>query len=164
MAKNFILQEDFPRFGDVFQHELGVTIGYTRETVEVTGTAGAKLYIGDLLVMSSITADTATIPADIAAIKAAPVLAVYAGNDAYLNVNTDDPTYNHNVTEFEASTLTQKVVVINRGPVGVAGGGAKGGSKYFTGLKFPTGTSLADIKAVHDKLHAQGFKILRQVP
>lgn len=164
MARDIILQEDFPRFGDVFQHEVGATIGYTRETVKVTGTAGKKLYIGDLLVMQSLTDDTATIPADIAEIKAAPILAVYAGNDAYLNVNTDNPTYNHNVTEFEADTLEQKVVVINRGIIGVAGGGAAGGSKHFSGLKFPAATSSADITAVHKKLREQGFKILRQVP
>lgn len=157
-------QKVFPTFGDVFQHEIGAVIGYTRETVKVTGTAGQKLVIGDLLVMDSHTAKVATIPADIAAMKGAAVLGVYAGNEAYQNMNTDNPTYNHNVTEFVAGRLTQDVVVIHRGPIGVAGGGKAGTTKHFTGLKFPADTVRADIEAVHDKLRLQGFKILRQVP
>lgn len=162
--ENLVLQKRFPEFGEVFQDEHGTLIGYTRQTVEVTGTAGQQLLIGDLLVMQTVADTTATIPADIAAIKAAPILAVYAGNEAYQNMNTDNPTYNHNVTDFTADRLKQEVVVINRGPIGLTWGGPKGTTKYFTGLKFPAGTSKADIAAVHKKLTIQGFKILRQVP
>jgi len=158
------LQKYFPRFGDVFQHEAGTPIGYTRKTVSVTGTAGAKLFIGDFLVLDSITATTATIPADIEAIKAAPVLGIYAGNDAHQNMNTDNPTYNHNVTEFNTDTLTQDVVVVYRGMIGVARGGSKGTSRYDSGLRFPASTSKSDMQAVWDKLEEQGIHVLRQVP
>ncbi|UJE34827.1 virion structural protein [Acinetobacter phage vB_AbaM_P1] len=157
-------QKRFPMFSEVFQDEHGVLIGYTRQTVKVTGTAGKKLQIGDFLVMDSVADEVATIPADIAAIKAAPVLAIYAGNEAYQNMNTDNSSYNHNVTEFLADRLEQEVVVINRGPIGLSWGGPVGTTKHFSGLKFPAGTSKADIKEVHAKLTNQGFKILRQVP
>lgn len=162
--ENLQFQKYFPIFSEVFQDEHGVLIGYTRQTVKVTGTAGQQLLIGDFLVMDSVAAGTATIPADIDAIKAAPVLAIYAGNEAYQNMNTDNPSYNHNVTDLVAGRLEQEVVVINRGPIGLSWGGPKGTTKHFSGLKFPAGTSKADIKAVHDKLTNQGFKILRQVP
>ena len=156
-------QKRFPTYGDVFQDEHGVITGYTRKTVEVTGTAGQQLLIGDFIVLASAVAETGTIPADIAAIKAAPTLAIYAGNEAYQNMNTDNPSYNHNVTDFVAGRLKQKVVVVYRGMTNVAGGSVKGTTKWFTGLKFPAGTSKADIKAVHNKLELQGIHILRQV-
>lgn len=164
MSSIMQLQKDFTRYGDVFQHEAGSPIGYVRKSIDVTGVAGGKLFIGDFLVLASPTATTGTIPADIDAIKAAPYLGIYGGNDAYRNMNTDNPTYNHNVTEFEADTLTQKVVVIHRGMVGVARGGAKGTTRYDSGLKFPAGTSKADMQAVWDKLEEQGIHVLRQVP
>lgn len=160
----FQLQKEFTRYGDVFQHELGSPIGYVRKTVEVTGVAGTELQIGDFIVLADATATTGTIPADIAAIKAAPFLGIYGGNDAYRNMNTDNPTYNHSVTQFATDTLTQKVVVIHRGIVGVARGGAKGTTRYGSGLKFPAGTSKADMQEVWDKLEVQGIHVLRQVP
>lgn len=157
-------QKYFPILSDLIQDEHGALIGYSRSSVKVTGTAGQQLLIGDFLVMDSVSAETATIPADIEAIKAAKVLAVYIGNEAYQNMNTDKMSYNHNVTDFVPEHLTQEVVVINRGPIGLSWGGPKGTTKHFSGLKFPAGTSKADIKAVHNKLIDQGFKILRQVP
>lgn len=158
------LQKYFPRFGDVFQHEDGVPIGFTRKTLEVTGTAGKKLFIGDFIVMESKTAKVGTIPADIEAIKSAKWLGIYAGNDAHQNMNTDNPTYNHNVTEFEAKTLKQNVVVVYRGRMGVARGGAEGTTRYDSGLRFPKGTSKVDMQAVWDKLEEQDIHVLRQVP
>lgn len=158
------LQKYFPRFGDVFQHEDGTPIGFTRKTVEVTGTAGTKLYIGDFIVLASKTAKVGTIPADIDAIKSAPWLGIYAGNDAYKNMNTDNPTYNNNVTEFEADTLTQDAVVVYRGRMGVARGGSEGTSRYDSGLRFPANTSRADMQVVWDKLEEQDIHVLRQVP
>lgn len=153
----------FPRFGDVFQHEVGATIGYVRSKVNVTGTAGQKLVIGDFLVMEKHSSKVATIPADLAAIKGAAVLGIYAGADIIQNINTEDPSYNHNVTEFTDATLTQEVVVIHRGPIGISEGGPVGTTKAFSGLKFPKGTAKADREEVHAKLIDQGFKILRQV-
>lgn len=158
------LQKYFPRFGDVFQHEDGVPIGFTRKTLDVTGVAGTKLFIGDFIVMASKTAKTGTIPTTIDEIKSAPYLGIYAGNDPYLNVNTDNPTYNHNVTEFEADTLDQKIVVVYRGRMGVARGGSKGTTRYDSGLRFPTATSKTDMQAVWDKLEEQDIHVLRQVP
>lgn len=158
------LQKYFPRFGDVFQHEDGIPIGFTRKTLEITGTAGKKLYIGDFIVMASKTAKTGTIPADIDAIKNAPYLGIYAGNDAHQNVNTDNPTYNHNVTEFEADTLTQDIVVVYRGRIGVARGGSEGTTRFDSGLRFPKATAKADMQAVWDKLEEQDIHVLRQVP
>lgn len=158
------LQQYFTRYGDVFQHEAGVTIGFTRKTLEVTGVAGTKLEIGDFIVMDSPTAKTGTIPADIAAIKAAPYLGIYAGNDAHQNVNTDNPTYNHSVTEFNTGTETQKIVVVYRGMIGVSRGGIKGTHRGDSGLKYPVGTTKADREAVQDKLELQNIHVLRQVP
>lgn len=158
------LQKYFPRFGDVFQHEDGVPIGFTRKTIKVTGVAGQKLHIGDFIVMDSKTAKTGTIPADIAAIKAAAWLGVYGGNDPIQNVNTDNPTYNSNVTEFAADTLEQDVVVVYRGRIGVACGGSEGTTRYDSGLRFPAATAITDRQAVWDKLEEQDIHVLRQVP
>lgn len=157
------LQKYFTAFGDVFQEEAGIGIGYTRKSVEVTGTEGEVLQIGRFIGMESVSAKTGTILKTIEEIKEAKVLGIYAGNDAYQNMISENPTYNHNVTEFKADTLTQKVVVINRGQIGVARGGNEGTSRYDSGLKFPAGTSLADKEIVWAKLEDAGFKVLRQV-
>ena len=158
------LQKYFPRFGDVFQHEDGIPIGFTRKTLEITGVAGTKLYIGDFIVMASKTAKVGTVPADIDAIKSAPYLGIYAGNDAHQNMNTDNPTYNHNVTEFNTGTEKQDIVVVYRGRIGVARGGAEGTTRYDSGLRFPKGTVKTDMQAVWDKLEEQDIHVLRQVP
>mgnify|MGYP001580326797 CR=1 FL=1 len=160
----FELQKYFPKFGDVFQHEDGVTIGYTRQELEVTGEAGGKLYIGDFIVMESPASRTGTIPKTIQEIKDAKWLGIYAGNDPYHQMNTKNPTYNQNVSYFNADTLTQKIIVISRGRIGVAEGGSAGTTKHDSGLRFPATTSKADKQAVWDKLIEQGFKVLRQVP
>lgn len=170
MATNFdsILHNQFPQFGEVFQSELGTPIGYTRKTVSVTGTAGQKLYIGDILIDNGD--GTVTIPANIAAITTAisggKTLAIYAGNDAHQNVNTANPTYNHNVTDFYTGALTQKVVVVYRGIIGVARGGVIDATdgRANAGLRFPTSTTTAQMKTVREQLEKQGIHVLRQVP
>lgn len=161
---NLLPQVYFPRYHDVFQHEDGVIIGYTRKTLKVTGTAGKKLFIGDFIVMASATADEGTIPTTLQEIIDAPYLGIYGGNDPYKNVNTDDPTYNHNVTTFGESTLTQEIVVVYRGRVGVARGGSAGTTRHESGLRYPANTSTPNRKIVEKKLEEQGIHVLRQVP
>lgn len=158
------LQGYFPRFSDVFQAEDGVMIGFTRKTLKVTGTVGKKLFIGDFIVMDSKTATTGTIPATVEDIKAAKWLGIYAGNDPIQNVNTDNPTYNSNVTHFEADTLEQEVVVVYRGRIGVAQGGSEGTTRYDSGLRFPRATARTDRQVIWDKLEDQDIHVLRQVP
>jgi len=160
----YILQEYFPNFGDVFQSEAGVEIGFTRKTLEVEGEVGQKLYIGDFIVMESKTATKGKIPETLDEIKDAKWLGIYAGNDAYLNMNTNDPTFNHNVTTFGATTKTQDIVVVYRGRIGVAEGGQPNTTKSFSGLKFPQGTTKADKRVIWDKLEMQDIHVIKQVP
>lgn len=150
----FSLQAQYPAWRDVFVEEHATHIGYVRKTVSVTGTAGQKILIGTILIDNDD--GTVTIPANAAAIATAVTdgkkFAIYAGNDVIQNINIH-PTTNKNVTEFFSDLLTQDVVVVYRGIIGVG----------KRGLRFPANTAANDIKAVHKQLEEQGIHVLRQV-
>lgn len=159
----FELQRDFPIFSDLVQNETSIQIAHCRKYANVTGTAGQVLYIGDILIDNRD--GTLAIPADIAAILAAEHLAIYIGNDPFNNQITGVKTYNPNYTEFKAGLLTQRVDVIWRGQCGLSRGGIVGTSRGDSGLRFPVGTTPAQMKQVWDKLTVDnGLTILRQVP
>lgn len=159
----FELRQDFPRLGDLVQSESTITIGHCRKYGTVTGTAGQKLYIGDILVDNRD--GSFTIPADIAAILAAEHLALYIGNDPVNTQMNTDPSYNPNITEFKTGALDQKIAVLWRGQIGVARGGVVGTSRGDSGIRFPVGTTPVQMKQVWDKLTVDNnMTILRQVP
>lgn len=160
----YFIKQDFPRLGDLIQGETSLSIASCRKQGTVTGTVGKTLYIGDILIDNLD--GTFTIPADIAAIvDPAKRLALYIGNDPIQNVDTNNPTYNSNITTFASDTLTQNVVVAWRGQLGLARGGVVGTSRGESGIRFPVGTTAPQMKTVWDKLTVvNGFTILRQVP
>ena len=160
----FIFQRDFPRLGDLVQAETSISIASCRKYGSVTGTVGKELLIGDILIDNLD--GTFTIPANIAAIvDPAKRLALYIGNDPINNVNTQNPTFNPNITTFAADTLTQQISVLWRGQVGVSRGGEIGTSRGESGIRFPVGTTPAQMKTVWGKLTTvNNMTILRQVP
>lgn len=135
-------------FSDVFQTEAGTTIGYVRKEVELTATAGTKVEIGTILEDNGD--GTVSIPATTAGITN-PV--IYCGDDPYRQQAKGVRDWNPNTTVFSADNLTQNVVVVYRGRVGV-------GKSY---LVFPADATAETKQAVYDLLDAKGFKIIRQV-
>jgi len=135
-------------FSDVFQTEAGTTIGYVRKNISVTGTAGVTLEIGHILQDNGD--GTATIPATTASITN-PV--IYCGDDPYKQQADGKRDWNSNTTEFTADNLTQDVVVVYRGRVGV-------GTSY---LVFPADVTPTTRAAVYKALDDKGFKIIRQI-
>ena len=135
-------------FSDVFQTEAGTTIGYVRKNITVTGTAGTTLQIGHILQDNGD--GTATIPATTASITN-PV--IYCGDDPYKQQADGKRDWNSNTTVFTADNLTQDVVVVYRGRVGV-------GTSY---LVFPADGTPTTRAAVHKALDDKGFKIIRQI-
>lgn len=135
-------------FSDVFQTEAGTTIGYTRKNLALTATAGTTIEIGTILQDNGD--GTASIPATTAEITD-PV--IYCGDDPYRQQAAGKRDWNPNTTVFTADNLTQDVVVVYRGRVGV-------GKAY---LVFPSDATATTKQAVYDLLDAKGFKIIRQV-
>lgn len=135
-------------FSDVFQTEAGTTIGYTRKNLALTATAGTTIEIGTILEDNGD--GTASIPATTAEITN-PV--IYSGDDPYRQQAAGKRDWNPNTTVFTADNLTQDVVVVYRGRVGV-------GKAY---LVFPSDAATGTKQAVYDLLDAKGFKIIRQV-
>lgn len=135
-------------FSDVFQTEAGTTIGYTRKNLALTATAGTTIEIGTILEDNGD--GTASIPETTAEITN-PV--IYCGDDPYRQQAAGKRDWNPNTTVFTADNLTQDVVVVYRGRVGV-------GKAY---LVFPSDAATATKQAVYDLLDAKGFKIIRQV-
>lgn len=138
----------FTEFSDVFQTEAGTTIGYVRKNVALTATAGTTIEIGTILQDNGD--GTASIPATTAGITN-PV--IYCGDDPYRQQAAGKRDFNPNTTVFTADNLTQDVVVVYRGRVGV-------GKSY---LVFPADATEATRQAVYDLLDEKGFKIIRQV-
>lgn len=138
----------FTEFSDVFQTEAGTTIGYVRKNVALTATAGTTIEIGTILQDNGD--GTASIPATTAGITN-PV--IYCGDDPYRQQAAGKRDFNPNTTVFTADNLTQDVVVVYRGRVGV-------GKSY---LVFPADANEATRQAVYDLLDEKGFKIIRQV-
>lgn len=146
-------QSKFTTWDEVFQSENGQHVGWARETVQITGTAGVTLQIGTLLVLAD-DRKSATIPADFAAITAAPAgqVAIFAGKDLKFNVSTG---FNADIVTFTASTLTQNATVVVDGRNGGAIGDAE--------IKFPAGTTSVQKQVVLNRLKIEnGFKVLLQ--
>lgn len=135
-------------FSDVFQTEAGTTIGYVRKNGSLTGTAGTTIQIGTILQDNDD--GTFTIPATTAAITN-PV--IYCGDDPYRQQGAGKRDWNPNTTVFTADNLTQDVVVVYRGRVGV-------GKSY---LVFPADANATTKQAVYKLLDDKGFKVIRQV-
>lgn len=145
---NALYDIEHVEFSDVFQTELGTTIGYTRKQLALTGTAGVKVEIGHILQDNGD--GTATIPATTASITN-PV--IYCGDDPYKQQAAGKRDWNPNTTVFSADNLTQDVTVVYRGPVGV-------GKAY---LKYPSDATPTTRQAVLDLLDEKGFKVIRQI-
>lgn len=136
------------QFSDVFQTEAGTTIGYARKEVALTATAGTTIEIGTILQDNGD--GTVSIPATTAGITN-PV--IFCGDDPYRQQAKGVRDFNPNTAVFTADNLTQNVVVVYRGRVGV-------GTSY---LVFPADVAPATRQAVYDLLDAKNFKIIRQV-
>lgn len=141
----------YPRkrvLGDLIQGEDGTTIGYGREVVSVTGTAGLEIQIGTLL-QQDPTTGAVTIPSTTASITN-PV--IYIGDDPYINKHSD---WFANTTVFTSDNLTQKVVVLYRGYAEVGINKAA--------LIYPSDVTSTTQTAVEKALDGKGFKLIRGV-
>lgn len=146
-------QSRFTTWDEVFQSENGQQIGWARETVDITGTAGVVVQIGTLVVYDSAT-KTATIPADFAALTAADAgtIAIFAGKDLKFDVSTG---FNADIVTFAAGALTQKATIVVDGRAGGAIGDAE--------IKFPAGTTATQKATIFNRLKQEnGFKVLLQ--
>lgn len=146
-------QSRYTTWDEVFQSENGQQVGWARETVSITGTAGVTLQIGTLLILSA-DRKTATIPANQAALAAATTgsIVIFAGKDLKVDVSTG---FNADIIQFATGILTQKGTVVADGRSGGAIGDAE--------IKFPSDSSAANKAAIFARLKAEnGFKVLVQ--
>lgn len=146
-------QSRYTTWDEVFQSENGQQVGWARETVSITGTAGVTLQIGTLLILSA-DRKTATIPANVAALTGATAgsIVIFAGKSLKPDVSTG---FNADIVTFTASTLTQKATVVADGRAGGAIGDAE--------IKFPSDATAANKAAIFARLKAEnGFKVLVQ--
>lgn len=145
-------QSKYTTWDEVFQSENGQHIGWARETVDITGTAGV-IQIGTLVVLSA-DRKTATVPAAIADLTGAAEgrIAIFAGKDLKFDVSTG---FNADILVLAAGALTQEGTVVVDGRAGGAIGDAE--------IKFPAGTTAAQKQEIFTRLKAEnGFKVLRQ--
>lgn len=145
-------QTQYTTWDEVFQSENGQQVGWARETVAITGTAGV-VQIGTLVVVSA-DRKTATIPADYAALSAAGAgqIAIFAGKDLKFDVSTG---FNPDILVLATGALTQDGTVVIDGRAGGAIGDAE--------IKFPAGTTAVQKQAIFTRLKAEnGFKVLLQ--
>lgn len=145
--------DKYNRFSDVFQGEVDQTVGWARETVNITATPGTVLEIGKLVVLNAALT-TGTIPANQIALAAAAAgkIAIVAGKSLKCDLSTG---FNPNVIVFTADTLTQAVTVVYRGQ----GGGSIGNAN----LIYPSDSTGSDKAAIETRLTVEnGFKVLKQ--
>lgn len=146
-------QSPYTTWDEVFQSENGQHIGWARETVDITAPAAGIVQIGTLVILAA-DRKTATIPANQAALAAAPAgsLAIFAGKDLKFDVSTG---FNADILDIKAGALTQTGTVVADARAGGAIGDAE--------IKFPSDSSAADKAAIFARLKAEnGFKVLKQ--
>ena len=136
---------------DVFIRAQDELIGYTRKTVSLTATAGTVVQIGTVLVDNDD--GTASIPANAAALAAATKVCIFLGRDI-VKTNYTLGNQQHNIAKFDAANLTQDIVVVWRGAVGVG----------KVNLILPSGFTNTQKNALYKLMEqVNGFKMLRQV-
>lgn len=153
LVTNLPHQYNYTTWDEVFQSENGQQVGWARETVSLTGTAGVY-QIGTLVILSADNT-TITVPADQATLAAAAEgkLAILAGKEIKGDCsNGFDP----NIVELKADYLTEpKAVVV----FDARNGGAIGDAE----IKFPSDSTPTDKQAIFTRLKVEnGFKVLKQ--
>lgn len=153
LVTNLPHQYNYTTWDEVFQSENGQQVGWARETVSLTGTAGIY-QIGTLVILSADN-KSVTVPATHAALAAAASgkLAILAGKEIKGDCsNGFDP----NIVELKTGYLTEpKAIVV----FDARNGGAIGDAE----IKFPSDSNAANKEAIFNRLKAEnGFKVLKQ--
>lgn len=151
LVTNLPHQYNYTTWDEVFQSENGQQIGWARETVSLTGTAG--IYQIGTLVSLSADNKTITVPANQAALAASGKIAILAGKEIKGDCsNGFDP----NIVELKTGYLTEpKAIVV----FDARNGGAIGDAE----IKFPSDSNAANKEAIFTRLKVEnGFKFLKQ--
>ena len=153
LVTNLPHQYNYTTWDEVFQSENGQQVGWARETVSLTGTAGVY-QIGTLVILSADN-KSITVPADQATLAAAASgkIAILAGKEIKGDCsNGFDP----NIVELKTGYLTEpKAIVVFDGRNGGAIGDAE--------IKFPYDSWNSDKEAIFTRLKVEnGFKVLKQ--
>ena len=153
LVTNLPHQYNYTTWDEVFQSENGQQVGWARETVSLTGTAGVY-QIGTLVILSADN-KAITVPATQAALAAAASgkLAILAGKEIKGDCsNGFDP----NIVELKTGYLTEpKAIVV----FDARNGGAIGDAE----IKFPSDSNAANKEAIFTRLKVEnGFKVLKQ--
>ena len=153
LVTNLPHQYNYTTWDEVFQSENGQQVGWSRETVSLTGTAGIY-QIGTLVILSADN-KSITVPANHAALAAAASgkIAILAGKEIKGDCsNGFDP----NIVELKTGYLTEpKAIVV----FDARNGGAIGDAE----IKFPSDSNAANKEAIFTRLKVEnGFKVLKQ--
>ena len=153
LVTNLPNQYNYTTWDEVFQSENGQQVGWSRETVVLTGDPGVY-QIGTLVVLSGDN-KTATIPANqpILSGAASGKIAILAGKEIKGDCsNGFDP----NIVELKTGYLTEpKAIVV----FDARNGGAIGDAE----IKFPSDSNAANKEAIFTRLKVEnGFKVLKQ--
>ena len=147
-------QTKYTTWDEVFNSENGQEMGFSRETVALTGVAGTY-EIGTLVVLGADN-KTATIPANVAALKAAGALKIAILGGKNLKNDVTVSGFNRDVVVLKTGYLTenQAVVVLD-----ARNGGAIGDAE----IKFPSDATPADKASIFNRLKVEnGFKVMKQ--
>lgn len=139
---------------EVFNSENGQEMGWSRETVALTGAVGTY-QIGTLVVLGADN-KTATVPADFTALSGAGALKIAILGGKNIKPAIPDLLFNRDLVVLSATRTTedQAVVVYD-----ARNGGAIGDAE----IKFPTGTTPAQKATIFGRLKAEnGFKVMKQ--
>lgn len=153
LVTNLPNQYNYTTWDEVFQSENDQQVGWARETVSLTGTAGVY-QIGTLVILSADNT-TITVPADQAALAAAAEgkIAILCGKEIKGDCsNGFDP----NIVELKTGYLTEpKAIAV----FDARNGGAIGDAE----IKFPSDSTPTDKQAIFTRLKVEnGFKVLKQ--
>lgn len=153
LVTNLPHQYNYTTWDEVFQSENGQQVGWARETVSLTGTAGVY-QIGTLVILSADNT-TITVPADQATLAAATEgkIAILAGKEIKGDCsNGFDP----NIVELKTGYLTEPKAI-------VVFDARNGGSIGDAEIKFPSDSTPTDKQAIFTRLKVEnGFKVLKQ--
>lgn len=153
LVTNLPNQYNYTTWDEVFQSENGQQVGWARETVSLTGTAGIY-QIGTLVILSDYD-KAATVPDNQAALFAAASgkIAILAGKE----INGDCSNgFDPNIVELKDHSLAEpKAIVVFDGRNGGAIGDAE--------IKFPFDSNAMDKGLILTRLKEEnGFKVLKQ--
>ena len=147
-------QTKYTTWDEVFNSENGQEMGFSRETVALTGVAGTY-EIGTLVVLGADN-KTATVPANVAALTAAGALKIAILGGKNLKNDVTVSGFNRDVVVLKAGYLTESQAVV---VWDARNGGAIGDAE----IKFPSDATPTDKASIFNRLKVEnGFKVMKQ--